>query len=338
LSSSPPPHPRPRSSAASGPPAAGGDGQLAPVEAEEQLGRRVVPFWILQLAELLAAVALADLSLHVDRGGLLVAGTGVFALLAITAKGPLGLVRVVPRRLHVYAVCVVAVVLALAPILPQIRPDVSGIIIIEFAAIGLFRLATLTNTVVTVRPPRGSARAVPQGGASTRARAPGAGAGAPSAKAAASAENPHPSTGAEASARSGTDRVSTTETAGRWISRQASAAAQHASIAAEAAALTADKHGPAARAQAGRAVRSAGRLTGRLTRSVGSGSAPGSSGSAPGSSGSAPGSSGSGRASTGPVPGSSGASPGPSGSSGSDPSGADGLTETGDSQGPEEPT
>ncbi|HEY2564592.1 MAG TPA: hypothetical protein VGI44_12820 [Acidimicrobiales bacterium] len=285
------------------------------------------------MAELLAAVALADLSLHVDRGGLLVAGTGVFALLAITAKGPLGLVRVVPRRLHVYAVCVVAVVLALAPILPQIRPDVSGIIIIEFAAIGLFRLATLTNTIVTVRAPRGSARAVPQGGASTRARAPVAApaAGAPSAKAAASAENPHPSTGAEASARSGTDRVSTTETAGRWISRQASAAAQHASIAAEAAALTADKHGPAARAQAGRAVRSAGRLTGRLTRSVGSGSAPGSSGSGPGLSGS-------GRGSTGPAPGSSGASPGPSGSSGSDRSGADGLTETGDSQGPEEPT
>jgi hypothetical protein len=282
---------------------------VAPVEAGEQLGRRVVPFWILQLAELLAAVALADLSLHVDRGGLLVAGTGVFALLAITAKGPLGLVRVVPRRLHVYAVCVAAVVLALAPILPQIRPDVSGIIIIEFAAIGLFRLATLTNTVVTVRAPRGSARAA--------ASAPTAEPTAMAAAAAVSPENPDPSTEAEAAARSASDRVSATETASRWIGRQASAAAQHASIAAEAAALTAEKHGPAARAQAGRAVRSAGRLTGRLTRSVGSGSAPGSSGSGPAS---------------------SGASPGPSRPSGPDPSGADGLTETADSQGPEEPT
>ncbi len=112
-----------------------------------------MPFWILQLAELLAAVALADLSLHVDRGGLLVAGTAVFALLAITAKGPLGLVRLVPRRLHVYAVCGVAVVFALAPIVPQFRPDASGIIIIEFGAVGLFRLATLTRTDLPVRAP-----------------------------------------------------------------------------------------------------------------------------------------------------------------------------------------
>jgi hypothetical protein len=294
------------------------------VESEERLGRRVVPFWILQLAELLAAVALADLSLHVDRGGLLVAGTAAFALLAITANGPLGVVRVVPRRLHVYAVCVVAVVLALAPILPQIRPDVSGIIIIEFAAVGLFRLATLTNTVVTVLAPRVSARAAVQGGAGAGARAP----------VAASAANPDPSTGAEAADRSAADRsaadrsaadrASTTEIAGRWISRQAGAAAQHASIAAEAAALTAEKHGPAVRAQAGRAVRSAGRLTGRMTRSVGSGPDPVPSGSEPVSSGSGLGS--------------SGASPVPSVSSGFDPPGADGPTETADSQAPEEPT
>lgn len=240
----------------------------------------MVPFWILQLAELLAAVALADLSLHVDRGGLLVAGTAVFALLAITANGPLGLVRVVPRRLHVYAVCVVAVVFALAPILPQIRPDVSGIIIIEFGAVGLFRLATLTSTVVTVRAPRGSARTMaaaanrpaanqPAGPRAAPGAAPGPTSAPTSAPEPTSASDPR--TGAGAAPRSATENVSTTETAGRWLSRQAGAAAQHAGIAAEAAALTAEKHAPAARAQAGRAVRSAGRLTGRLTRSVASG-------------------------------------------------------------------
>ncbi|HWF21393.1 MAG TPA: hypothetical protein VG226_04555, partial [Acidimicrobiales bacterium] len=253
----------------------------------------------------LAAVALADLSLHVDRGGLLVAGTAVFALLAITANGPLGLVRVVPRRLHVYAVCVVAVVFALAPILPQIRPDASGIIIIEFGAVGLFRLATLTSTVVTVRAPRGAARAAPAtnqpatnqpatnqpatnqpatGQPATGQPATGQPANRPpatgqpgvptsalgAASATGSTSAPDPSTGAGAAPRSATEKVSSTETAGRWIGRQASAAAQHAGIAAEAAALTAEKHAPAARAQAGRAVRSAGRLTGRLTRSVSS--------------------------------------------------------------------
>jgi hypothetical protein len=251
----------------------------------------VVPFWILQLAELLAAVALADLSLHVDRGGLLVAGTAVLALLAITADGPLGLIRVVPRRLHVYAVCVVAVVLALAPILPQIRPDASGIIIIEFGAVGLFRLATLTSTVVTVRAPRGSSRASGPTAhqpaadqtaahqlAADRPAVPTAALGSTSG----STSTADPGPGAEAAPRSASEPVSTTETAGRWISRQASAAAQHASIAAEAAALTAEKHAPAAKAQAGRAVRSAGRLTGRLSRSIGAGPSGGPSARPPG--------------------------------------------------------
>jgi hypothetical protein len=250
----------------------------------------VVPFWILQLAELLAAVALADLSLHVDRGGLLVAGTAAFALLAITADGPLGLIRVVPRRLHVYAVCVVAVVLALAPILPQIGPDASGIIIIEFGAVGLFRLATMTSTVVTVRAPRGSARA--SGPANQPAAHQLAGnqsaADRPAVtttalgSASGSTSTSDPSPGVEAAPRSTPEPVSTTETAGRWISRQASAAAQHASIAAEAAALTAEKHAPAAKAQAGRAVRSAGRLTGRLSRSIGAGPSGGPSARPPG--------------------------------------------------------
>jgi hypothetical protein len=257
---------------------------------------------------LLAAVALADLSLHVDRGGLLVAGTAVFALLAITANGPLGLVRVVPRRLHVYAVCVVAVVFALAPILPQIRPDVSGIIIIEFAAVGIFRLATMTSTVVTVRAPRGSR-------ASTKAASPTVATPRPATEAA-----PRSAMGADAAPQSGTgaespqpapETVSTSETAGRWISRQAGAAVQHAGIAAEAAALTAEKHAPAARAQAGRAVRSAGRLTGRLTRSVGT--APSSSGPA-----------------SGPPSGSSGPAPG-------SPPAAGEPSETTDVQGPEDP-
>jgi len=281
----------------------------------------VVPFWILQLAELLAAVALADLSLHVDRGGLLVAGTAVFALLAITANGPLGLVRVVPRRLHVHAVCMVAVVFALAPILPQIRPDVSGIIIIEFGAVGLFRLATLTNTVVTVRPPRGSARATAQAAnqpaasqpavpTSTMGSAAATGATTTSDPSTGAGAAPRSATGAGAAPQSATEKVPAPETAGRWISRQASAAVQHAGIAAEAAALTAEKHAPAARAQAGRAVRSAGRLTGRLTRSVGSASAPRSN-------------------SSGPAP----ASPGPSGSAPE----AGEPSESTDIQGPEDP-
>ncbi|MGA7419999.1 MAG: hypothetical protein WBW80_18545 [Acidimicrobiales bacterium] len=226
-----------------------------------------MPFWVLQLAELLAAVAFADLSLHVDHGQLLVGGTVAFALLAVTAQGPLGLVRVVPRRLHVHIACVVSVLFALAPILPQARPDASGIIIVEFGAVGLFRLATLTRTDVTVRVPKHP------GDRAFRDPQPNA-----------------PAVDPAEPAALGPEPASTSEVAARWLGNRTSAAAQQASIAAQAAALTAEKHAPAARAQAGRALRSAGRLTGRMARSSGSRlSAPGSSGpgsTAPGSSGS----------------------------------------------------
>ncbi len=212
-----------------------------------------MPFWVLQLAELLAAVAFADLSLHVDHGQLLVGGTVAFALLAVTAQGPLGLVRVVPRRLHVHIACVVCVLFALAPALPQLRPDASGIIVVEFGAVGLFRLATLTRTDVPVRAPKH-----PDGRA---------------------VRGPVPDVPAGDPAGLGPEAASTSEIAARWLGHRTSTAAHQASIAAQAAALTAEKHAPAARAQAGKALRSAGRLTGRIARSSGAPSpAPGSSG------------------------------------------------------------
>jgi len=39
----------------------------------------------------------------------------------------------------------VALCLALAPILPALRPDVTGILLAEFAAVGWLRLSTLTD-------------------------------------------------------------------------------------------------------------------------------------------------------------------------------------------------
>jgi hypothetical protein len=297
-----------------------------------------VPFWILQLAELLAAVALADLSLHVDRGGLLVAGTAVFALLAITAKGPLGLVRLVPRRLHVYFVCVVAVVFALAPIIPQIRPDASGIIIIVFGAVGLFRLATLTRTDLPVRAPRGSARPWVRPSAGDTPSGAGAlpGSGSPGAEARGAVSPGSGSPGA-VSPGSASDGLSTTEIAARLLGRGAKTAAHHAGTAVEAAALTAEKHGPAAKAQASRAVRSAGRLTGRLTRSAGSGSTQRSTPDSSGVSAAAgsPGSSEASAAAGSPEASAASAAAGSPGSAGS--SGANEPPETAEVQGPEDP-
>ena len=54
---------------------------------------------------------------------------------------------------------VLAGVIALAPLVPAMRPDIEGIIVVEFGAVGLFRVATLTRTGPFVRAVRPAPRA-----------------------------------------------------------------------------------------------------------------------------------------------------------------------------------
>jgi hypothetical protein len=108
--------------------------------------RRRFPFWVLQATEIVVALIFVDISIHVAHGNLLLVAAVAMVALAITAHGPLGIVRVCGQRLHVLLASVLAVVLALAPIIPALRPDIQGIIVIEFGAVGLFRVATLTRT------------------------------------------------------------------------------------------------------------------------------------------------------------------------------------------------
>ena len=107
--------------------------------------RRWIPFWVLQLVELGVAFIFVDVSVHVPNSGLMVAAAGVIAALAVTANGPLGIFRICRPWLHLTMVISVAAVVAVAPIIPTLRPDIEGIIVIEFGAIGLIRLATLTD-------------------------------------------------------------------------------------------------------------------------------------------------------------------------------------------------
>ncbi len=107
--------------------------------------RRPVPFAAHQLAEYVLAGALAGLSTHIAHSGLLLVAAGAFALLAITARGPLGLARVCGPRLHATLDIVVALAVAAAPLFRALRPDVIGIIVLEVAALGWLRLATLTR-------------------------------------------------------------------------------------------------------------------------------------------------------------------------------------------------
>jgi hypothetical protein len=107
---------------------------------------RRFPFWVLQATEIVVALIFVDISIHVAHGDLLLVAALAMVALAITAHGPLGIVRVCGQRLHVLLASVLAVLLALAPIVPALRPDIQGIIVIEFGAVGLFRVATLTRT------------------------------------------------------------------------------------------------------------------------------------------------------------------------------------------------
>ena len=115
--------------------------------------RRPVPFVVHQIVEYLVAGALVELSLHTARPGLLLVGAVAFALLALTARGPLGVARVCGGRLHAVLDVVVAVGLAAAPILPALRPGALGIAAVEVVAVLWLRVVTLTRyTRLTLAP------------------------------------------------------------------------------------------------------------------------------------------------------------------------------------------
>ncbi len=136
--------------------------------AEPAPSRRWIPFWVLQVAELAVAFVFVDVAVHLTSQGLLLAAAALFALLAVTARGPLGIVRLCPRGLHVVLVVVASVAIALSPILPVLRPDLIGIIVVEFGAVGMIRLATLTRTAdaaPVALPPSGSTSSAPRSSA-----------------------------------------------------------------------------------------------------------------------------------------------------------------------------
>ena len=124
-----------------------------------------MPFWVMQATEIAVALVFAYLSVHVAHGGLLVISAVPLVVLAVTAQGPLGVFHLCSQRLHLLA--------GHGPVAPSspwrrsspsLRPDIQGIIVLEFGAVGLFRVATLTRAGETrpaVRPgPRGRSRVI----------------------------------------------------------------------------------------------------------------------------------------------------------------------------------
>jgi hypothetical protein len=106
---------------------------------------RPVPFVIHQLFEYFFAIALVVLSVHIGGSTLLLVAGIVLGVLAITAHGPLGLVRVCGPRLHAVLDIVAGVAFVLCPLVRPWRPDVIGIVAVELVAVAWLRMAMMTR-------------------------------------------------------------------------------------------------------------------------------------------------------------------------------------------------
>jgi hypothetical protein len=96
-------------------------------------------------------VVLVVVAVHIGRSDLLLVAAVVFGVLALTSRGPLGLVRACGPRLHAVLDVAAAVLLALAPVVRALRPGVIGLVVIEVVAVAWLRLATLTRYTAPTR-------------------------------------------------------------------------------------------------------------------------------------------------------------------------------------------
>jgi hypothetical protein len=213
---------------------------------------------VLQATEVAMALIFVELLIHVSNGGLLVVAAIAFFTLAVTARGPLGVFRICSQRLHLALATAAAVAVAVAPVIPAIRPDIQGIIVIEFGAIGLIRLATLTHASDYPRAAGASPRR--RRGTVIDATATVVDDSAPDRATAGRTTSEGSTTGPPPGDRSHGGRA-TTPPAGaavRWAGRTTGAAAASAKK------MTA-RYRPEAEAQVKRTIRGAGRIAGRMT-------------------------------------------------------------------------
>jgi hypothetical protein len=194
----------------------------------------------MQATEIAVAVIFVDISAHIHHGGLLVVSALAFLVLAVSADGPLGIVHICAQPLHVALIIAAAIATALAPLIPGIRPDIEGLVVLEFGAVGIIRVATLTQ--ITVSP-----RTDPAG---RRHRSKVIDTTATVVDTTPSANRDGTKPGYDIRTGNGPSRKdAATDAAARWAGRTAGAAA---------------KHRPEAEAQVRRTIRGAGRLAGKV--------------------------------------------------------------------------
>jgi hypothetical protein len=107
--------------------------------------RRPISFGFHQLFEYFFAVALAVLSVHLGGSGVLLTAAIVLGLLALTARGPFGVVRICGSRLHAVLDVVAGLLLALSPLVRALRPGLLGIVAVEVVAVAWLRVTMLTR-------------------------------------------------------------------------------------------------------------------------------------------------------------------------------------------------
>jgi hypothetical protein len=224
-------------------------------------GRRWLPFWVLQTSEVAVAVVLVDISVHVSRGTLLLVAAAALGGLAVTARGPLGIFRVCGQRLHVYLVMAAAVAIAVAPIVPALRPGIEGITVVVFGAVGLLRLATLTRLVTPGPVAAGGGRGAGAVVDVTSTPAPPVSRGGRAvAEHPAAAEHPVPDPSGTPPGPGPSRTTASSGAAAGWVGRTTGTAAARGRRAA-------DRHRPEVEETVKRTIRGAGRMAGRMTSS-----------------------------------------------------------------------
>jgi hypothetical protein len=109
--------------------------------------------------EVLFAVVLVVVSVHIGGSNLLLAAGSVLGLLALTARGPIGIVRVCGARLHAVLDVVAGILLAASPVVRALRPGTVGIVAVELVAVAWLRMAMLTRYTARVDSPVATSRA-----------------------------------------------------------------------------------------------------------------------------------------------------------------------------------
>jgi hypothetical protein len=146
---------------------------LTPRRARTQRAARFIPFAAHEAADYLFGAGLIVFAVHASAGmvPVLEGAGGAWCLLGVLTKGPLGLLRLLGRRVHAIGDVLIAVALGIAPLIVHHNLDWIAAVFAEAVVLVQLRIATWTaydGPVTQFRP----AAAVPGAPASASPTSP----------------------------------------------------------------------------------------------------------------------------------------------------------------------